>query len=175
MDLFWSQGYEATGMTDLCEHMSLGRQSLYNTFGDKEALFAEALSHYRQSRLQPMIEQLGAPGSGLENVVRVLDYWEENAANKNSKGCLMANSIAEFGMREPQLSMTLGSMLGEMENAFFRALERAKEDGELPESRDPRTLARLLTTVGQGLSTVGKLDPSGAFSRDAISSVRALL
>ena len=33
MDLFWSQGYEATGVTQLCDRMGLGRQSLYNTFG----------------------------------------------------------------------------------------------------------------------------------------------
>lgn len=175
MELFWSQGYEATGVAELCEHMGLGRQSLYNTFGDKQALFAEALARYQRVRLQPMLDGLRAPGSGLANVHRVLDYWSEASADAAHKGCLMANSIAEFGMREPRLSAELGKLIGEIEEAFTDALERARDAGELPEGRDPRTLARLLTTVGQGLSTVGKLDPTGSFQRDSIASVRSML
>ena len=62
----------------------------------------------------------------------------------------MANSIAEFGIKEPRLSAALGNMLGEIEDAFTYALEKARASGELPEGRDPRTLARLLTTLGQG-------------------------
>jgi TetR/AcrR family transcriptional repressor of nem operon len=155
--------------------MGVGRQSLYNTFGDKETLFIEALGRYQSARLQPVIDMLRGPGSGLDNVGRVLDTWEDFSTGRNTRGCLMANSIAEFGMREPGLSAELGRMLGTMEEAFAFALEKASDDGELPEGRNPRTLARLLTTLGQGLSTVGRLDPTGSFARDTISSARALL
>ncbi len=175
MQLFWSQGYEATGMAELCARMGVGRQSLYNTFGDKESLFVEALRHYRKARLRPMLETLRGSGSGLQNVRRILDIWETPDAQKAQRGCLMANSIAEFGMRDTRFSSVLGQMLGEMEDAFTHALERARAAGELPPGRDPRTLARLFTTLGQGLSTVGKLDPTGAFRRDAVASARMLL
>ncbi len=175
MELFWSQGYQATGVAELCDHMGVGRQSLYNTFGDKESLFKEALRRYQKERLRPMVTGLRAKGSGLDNVCEVLDGWQEASAGAAHRGCLMANSIAEFGMREPGISAELGSMLGEIEEAFTHALERARDDGELPPGRDPRMLARLFVTLGQGLSTVGKLDPTGAFQRDAIASARALL
>lgn len=175
MDLFWSQGYEATGVAQLCDHMGVGRQSLYNTFGDKDALFSEALGRYKKLLLQPVIAGLRGPGSGLDNVRRLLDLWEEASSDVAHKGCLMANSIAEFGMRDPRFAKELGSMLGEIEAAFTHALERARDDGELPAGRDPRGLARLFTVIGQGLSTVGKLDPTGSFQRDAIASARALL
>lgn len=174
MDLFWTQGYESTGMSALCDQMGLGRQSVYNTFGDKESLFAEALTHYGRTMMRPMIDLLDSPGSGLANVETVLEMWSERACN-HSEGCLMANSIAEFGMKEPKISKALAFMLGEMEAAFYRALKRAEVDGELPAGRDPRALARLLTTVGQGLSSVGKVDPSGAFANDTIASVKELL
>ena len=32
MQLFWAEGYEATGMTRILEHVGIGRQSLYDTF-----------------------------------------------------------------------------------------------------------------------------------------------
>ena len=175
MQLFWSQGYEATGMAELCSHMGVGRQSLYNTFGDKESLFIEALHHYGKARLQPMVDVLRGSGSGLQNVRNILDSWETTGAELAQRGCLMANSIAEFGMRDARFSAVLGQMLGEMEDAFTHALEKARADGELPPKRDPRTLARLFTTLGQGLSTVGKLDPTGSFQRDAVAAARMLL
>ncbi len=175
MQLFWSQGYEATGVADLCSDMGVGRQSLYNTFGDKESLFIEALCHYGKERIQPMVATLRGSGSGLQNVRNILDSWETTDAQKAQRGCLMANSIAEFGMRDARFSAVLGQMLGEMEDAFTYALEKARADGELPPKRDPRTLARLFTTLGQGLSTVGKLDPTGSFQRDAVAAARMLL
>ena len=175
MQLFWAQGYEGTGVAELCDHMGLGRQSLYNTFGHKETLFTEALNRYQTHRLQPIVDLLKSPGSGLTHVRQVFDLWEQHASSGSQRGCLMANSIAEFGMRVPSLTPTLGRMLGSIEEAFVVALESAKADGELPEGRDPRTLARLLTTLGQGLATVSKLDPTGTFSQDALASARALL
>ena len=174
MNLFWSQGYEATGVADLCDRMGLGRQSLYNTYGDKESLFKEALAHYEETMLRPMMDTLETPGSGLENVRRVLDMWERGFED-GTRGCLMANSIAEFGMRAPQFTEQLTTMLGRVEKAFRTALERASAAGELPEGRDPQALARLFTTIGQGLSTVGKLDASGAMVRDSTAIARGLL
>ena len=45
MDLFWQKGYNATGLTELLEHMQIQRQSLYNTFGSKHDLFLQAIAH----------------------------------------------------------------------------------------------------------------------------------
>jgi len=138
-------------------------------------LFAEALSHYRLKMLRPMVAMLDSSGSGLANVETVLGMWEQRAQSDSDHGCLMANSLAEFGRKEPKIAQALASMLGEMEAAFYRALKRAEEEGELPSGRDPKALARLMTTVGQGLSAIGKIDSSGAYAKGTIASVRSLL
>jgi len=39
MNLFWKQGYAATSIRDLVNHLGINRASLYGTFGDKEQLF----------------------------------------------------------------------------------------------------------------------------------------
>ena len=44
MDVFWERGYEGTTLADLTGAMGINRPSLYGTFGNKEALFAEALA-----------------------------------------------------------------------------------------------------------------------------------
>src|SRR5260370_3074167 len=46
MELFWQQGYEATSTDDLIRAIGIGRQSMYDTFGDKHQLYLEALQLY---------------------------------------------------------------------------------------------------------------------------------
>ena len=45
---FWARGYEATSTRDLADAMGIGGKSLYNAFGDKHALFRQALERYVQ-------------------------------------------------------------------------------------------------------------------------------
>ena len=77
--LFWERGYEATGMTQLLEHVGIGRQSLYDTFGGKRALFLECLSQYFRDRMGPIMAQLRGPGSPLDNMRRVFQMFEKMA------------------------------------------------------------------------------------------------
>ena len=48
MDLFWSTGYADTSAQDLVDRTGLSRSSLYNSFGDKHALFLRVLQRYRE-------------------------------------------------------------------------------------------------------------------------------
>src|SRR5260370_34278679 len=44
--VFWEKGFEATSTDDLVRAMSIGRQSMYDTFGDKHQLYLETLQLY---------------------------------------------------------------------------------------------------------------------------------
>ena len=46
MQIFWRQGYKATNLPDLLAAMGLTRGSFYKAYGDKQAVFLEALDHY---------------------------------------------------------------------------------------------------------------------------------
>ena len=48
MNAFWRQGYENTSLEDLIREMGIARQSLYDTFGDKRALYLKAMAFYRE-------------------------------------------------------------------------------------------------------------------------------
>ncbi len=174
MHLFWEQGYEATGIAQLSEHLGIGRQSLYSTFGDKRALFEEALERYRNELLAQIVATLDAPGSGLANVHAVLDMWESHACGRNYIGCLLANSMAEFGNSDPDLGRLLRASLTRLTKGFERALTRARDAGELTNDADPHALARLLVTIGQGLAVAGKVSGPG-YAREAIAAARRLL
>ena len=61
--VFWRKGYEATTTDDLRHAMSIGRQSLYDTFGGKRPLYLEVLQRYNTERVVAQITRLRAAKS----------------------------------------------------------------------------------------------------------------
>ena len=80
MQLFWNQGYEATGVTDLLSHMAIGRQSMYDTFGNKRALFLEALRAYFAEQWNSVARMLDEPGTAIEKLRHVFESREQMIA-----------------------------------------------------------------------------------------------
>src|SRR5881296_4728846 len=62
MEVFWTRGYGAASIQDLVKRMGINRQSLYDTFGDKHALYLQALDRYRKDESRKMFELLERPG-----------------------------------------------------------------------------------------------------------------
>src|SRR5271155_3784150 len=46
IECFWQHGCEATSVRDLADKMGISAPSIYNTYGGKHALFAQALDRY---------------------------------------------------------------------------------------------------------------------------------
>uniref|UniRef100_A0AAN0NIV3 TetR/AcrR family transcriptional regulator n=1 Tax=Yoonia rhodophyticola TaxID=3137370 RepID=A0AAN0NIV3_9RHOB len=47
--VFWKQGYEGASMKLLTDEMGINSPSLYAEFGDKHALYLEAIERYAQN------------------------------------------------------------------------------------------------------------------------------
>ena len=174
MELFWDQGYEATGMAQLVEHVGIGRQSLYNAFGDKHSLYLEALEAYDQDFIQRLVDLLEAPGSPLGNVRSVCRFWEQLASDDEFKGCLFASASAALGRSDPRVADAVEGAYQRLEQAFYQAFERARAEGELGPEIKPRDLARLFVSTSQGLAVLGPVrEPR--FTKGVLRSLQALL
>ncbi len=46
---FWRKGFANTSISDLTDELNINRFSLYNTYGDKQQLYYEALDAYLKS------------------------------------------------------------------------------------------------------------------------------
>ena len=46
MQVFWTKGYQAASLDDLCNATRLNRSSLYSAFGDKHSIFLETIDRY---------------------------------------------------------------------------------------------------------------------------------
>ena len=166
MRLFWAKGYDATSVQLLEEATGLGRGSLYNAFGDKEALFLAALRRYAEKAAAPVSATL--EGASLEDGLR--RFFTGMIARMDEpgrpKGCLLVNSCAAAS-GSPEGARFAAAALGGMEAGFASAFETAKAKGALPGDADTRALARFFSAVAQSL---GLLHRAGA-DRTALEDV----
>ena len=157
MEVFWSRGYEATSVQDLVGRMGINRQSLYDTFGDKHALYLQALDRYREVEGRRLLELLERPGSVRKRLRELFEEVVEKAlSDRERRGCFMGNAMSELAGRcKATASKTRGNMTT-MEEAFYLALQRGKQEGEIRGVRDPRAAARFIYCMLQGLVLMAK-------------------
>jgi len=176
MQVFWSRGYEATSIRHLVDRMRIQRGSLYDTFGDKRALFFAAIDRYDRVVTAKLLAALDEPASGKDAIRRFFRFKVELALEpRRPRGCLVTNSAAELASRDRGAATRVGAVLAKIEAAFHRAVVRAQKAGEVDRARDPRALARFLTSSAQGLSVMAKAFPERAVLEDIVGVVLAAL
>ncbi len=175
-EVFWRRGYEATSIEDLTTSMGINRGSLYDTFGGKQELFLACMDRYCQSMVAGRLSLLNQPGPALQTIRTFISTMLEFALSyPERKGCLIANTVMELGPREKEIGHRAAKAMGDLEEAFFKALMRAKKQGELKNGKDPRSLARFLTTMMQGVIVMLKAGAPADALRDTARTGLSIL
>lgn len=177
LELFWRRGYEATSMADLVEHLGIGRASIYATFGNKHELYLKAMDRYSEGRDPFLLAELSQPGPALPSVRTVVRRFAAEASSPGGRlrGCLITNTAAELAPHDRAAARRVEISWEHLETPLHCALVRAQAQGELPEDRDPRALARTLLVLLQGVRIVGKASSDPARVRDAAEMALTLL
>ncbi|MGW0942544.1 TetR/AcrR family transcriptional regulator [Streptomyces sp. NPDC002623] len=177
LELFWRCGYEATSVADLVEHLGIGRASIYATFGSKHELYLKAMDRYAEMRDPFLLAELSQPGPALPAVRAVVRRFAAEAASPEGRlnGCFVTNTAAELAPHDPAAARRVEISWEHLETLLHSSLVRARAQGELPEDRDPRALARMLLVLLQGVRIVGKASGDSARVRDAAEQALALL
>jgi TetR/AcrR family transcriptional repressor of nem operon len=169
MEVFWSRGYSAASVQDLVRHMGINRQSLYDTFGDKHALYLLALDRYREVEGRRMFELLERPGSVKKSLRQLFEGTVEKAlCDEQHRGCFMGNAMSELAGRCKETAAKTCTNIAVAEEAFYRALLRGKKEGELKRVSDPRAVARFLYSSLQGLVLMAKATQDRKTLKDVV-------
>ncbi len=175
MDLFWRQGYRNTSIRDLTEVTGIGESSLYNAFGDKRALYCEALQMF----FEMLSRKWFALTSGVSNLegLRAFWYWmcEDAAGKHRGMGCMITNTAVELAPHDPEIRKEVRKIYAEVERLISDQLTRAQQAGELAPDKDVESIARFLTQSTQGIRVMSKVNPTQAFMRDVAKQTLSVL
>ncbi|MBW4474574.1 MAG: TetR family transcriptional regulator C-terminal domain-containing protein [Stenomitos rutilans HA7619-LM2] len=151
MHVFWNSGFSRTTYASLEQATGLHRQSLVYAFGDKESLFYQALSHYAETQVQSIINQLEAPGSPLKNIRAAFAEWLEDAQRETTSGCLFVNTSAEIGQSDPKVAQIIETATKRLIQAFEQVIEAGQTQGEITVTISAIDLAQQAVAVGDGV------------------------
>jgi TetR/AcrR family transcriptional repressor of nem operon len=160
---FWAHGFEATSLEDLERATGLSRSSLYNTFGSKRALFERAVGRYLDVLDHLLLGPLESGREGLADLETFVDRLGSQLDDGAVvAGCLLTNSLAEFGGRDREVVRQGHAYLDRARRAIAVALARAADRGEIsPDANAARTELLLGLVLGINIvarSGVGKGD-----------------
>lgn len=172
-DTFWANGYEATSLDALVEATGVPRQSLYNAFGDKRALFERAVERYGDTQIRQIADTLDAPGDPLGNLDALLTRFEAAATSRD--GCLIVNELGRLSEEDAELRKKLRGALRRIEGSLVRAFERAIDDGRLSADVSAAARGRATFTILQGLAVLSKAGLSRREASEIVAGARVLL
>ena len=173
MEVFWQKGYTATSVHDLVTAMGINRGSLYDTFIDKRHLFLQAIAHYHDTVVTAAIAQLQAPGAArVEIEQHFINLAARASADRQRRGCLVTNTVVELAGQDAEIASLVKQGMRRVEEAFYRALLRAQDHGEISAEKDIRALAQYFTSSLQGLRVMAK---TGADTATLKSVVKLIL
>lgn len=176
IECFWRRGLEATSVRDLAEATGISQPSLYNAFGDKRELFAQALERYATQRMRERVkrlEQKHPPKEAIRAFFREL--VTHTLSDPDRRGCLIVNSALEVAPHDAALRRVIASYLGEIEAFFGRCLDELKRSGNLSRNVDSRDTARLFLGVMLGVRVAARAKPERALLEGMVRPALVLL
>jgi TetR/AcrR family transcriptional repressor of nem operon len=157
-DLFTSHGYQGTSLAMLLDATGLGKQSLYNCFGDKRALYLKSLD-CSTARYQAVHAQMLAAPTGRAALERFFDHviGKCDSTEPADKSCIVAAGLLE-AVDDALIMQTLRAKWAASHEVLRAAVERGQKDGSVRNAAPSAALADLLLAVMAGLRVHARAD-----------------
>lgn len=175
VEVFTRNGYSGTSLSMLTEALDIGRQSLYNAFGDKKTLLTAAIGRAAETFSGGLA--LNNPRlNGKQAIEGFFAAVLAECSNPLHPGCLISNLLLEKGLsdeeiREQVQARWLGTRL-----AIKKACQRGLKDGSVTSSISADIMADALMVLMSGLRVSARagIQPS-ALKKVVVTSIASLL
>jgi TetR/AcrR family transcriptional regulator, transcriptional repressor for nem operon len=155
-DVFTAHGYHGTSLAMLTEASGLGKQSLYNAFGDKQALYLQALDCVGE-RWAVTAAKLAQAKSGRAAVNVFFDDVLQvcTSADASVHSCIVSAGLLE-AIDDAVVAERLRQKWCSTESLLRQCIERGRHDGSIRKDVPAADLARLLMTLMSGLRVTAR-------------------
>lgn len=150
-DAFAIHGYGGTSLAQLQEATGLGKQSLYNTFGDKQSMYLQAIDCAVQ-RGAHAAEVMQAAPSGRAALDLYFKSMLDDCASDDPvrRSCIITSGLLE-GVDEAPLALALNQRWHATHELLRANVERGQRDGSIANPAPSAELAEMLAALVAGL------------------------
>ena len=175
MQTFWREGYAGASMAILLEEMGISRQSLYDTYGDKRALYLKTLDLYISREVGNVLNFLSGSSSARDCLLNTVAHFSEMSQSDEWRGCFIANSLVTLKEDDEELARILNGALESLFHGIQRTIQASFDLGEISSNLSAAVLARGLLNSLMGLAATSKGTPTPAALADTVAAITDFL
>lgn len=150
LEVFRRKGLSEATMQDLAAATGVQRGSLYNAYGDKEAIFLRAYDQYAREFFEMSAKAL----SGPDVATRLRNFLDLDIVNMTSgspaRGCLTTRTALDPGIASDEVRERVQGLLDGLEKIVSHAIASAPGKP----ATDADRLARVVVTFTRGLAVM---------------------
>lgn len=174
--VFWSKGLSATSLDDLSAAMNMNRPSLYNAFGNKESIYRKAMARF----IGQVGEQLDSILFGEPDLNKAMKQFYASALDiylggAAPLGCFVTCTATVEAVRYPEVKKDLNQVIDRVDSAIEKRLLKAQKEGNWPQDKDPRNVAKLLHATLQSVALRARSGESRSSLKKMCSSTVDML
>lgn len=172
--LFAGEGYEATGVAEICDEAGVSKGAFYHHFPTKEAVFLELLKSWLQG-LNIRLEALGrAEGSVPERISSMTEVMQ-SVLETAQEGLPIYLEFWSRALRDPDVMEIMIQPFQQFRIFFSEMLEEGRREGTMMHS-DSKTAAQVFLSFAIGLLVQGIFEPEGAdWEQVSVKGIHVLL
>ncbi|QIP08376.1 TetR/AcrR family transcriptional regulator [Bradyrhizobium symbiodeficiens] len=153
-ETFWRAGYSGTSLDKIAAATGMSPPSLYAAFGNKHALYLEALARYWETSLAATREALAGDHPLDEALMLAYEaalsiYF---SGKGTARGCFVVGTAVTEVAEDAAIRGSVAAGLRAIDADFEARFRLAQERGELKPTADPAALALLAAATMQTIA-----------------------
>lgn len=129
--LFYTQGYNVTGINQILDEAKVAKASLYQHFGSKEELGVAYIKKVRDDWFLSFETHLAKKKDPKQKILAAFDFLEINMKINDYRGCRFLNLLADIDTTNTEMQNQILEHKAKLRNLFKILVQRYA--GENPE------------------------------------------
>ncbi len=160
-ELFWENGYSATGISEILKQTGLPKGSFYFYFKSKDDLASAVTEYYQKILLEQF--QSSSQGNDWESFIEeIFDYLSVRTSGQTFAGCPYAVMGMETALSKPAVASVFMEKLKKFEQIFQKVLLYSG----LPQDH-AAILSRRMLSIYQGYLLLGRINGDLSYLKNA--------
>ena len=160
-ELFWKNGYSATGINEILKQTGLPKGSFYFYFKSKDDL-ASAVTEYYQKILLEQFQSSSQENDWESFIEEIFDYLSVRTSGQTFAGCPYAVMGMETALSKPAVASVFMEGLKKLEQIFQKVLLYSG----LPQDH-AAILSRRMLSIYQGYLLLGRINGDLSYLKNA--------
>ena len=147
--VFLNEGFEASSYESISEAMGLSKPSLYNAFGDKQALFARVIADYSLQAHEQIVEQFSGAGTlqaaCQKMLIAAATFY--STTDGPSVGCLLIGTALPATSKYDEIRNTLIGFTNRLETSLEKIISEEYCQDTVALEQHPQKIAKHISSL----------------------------